>query len=86
MECDEEFVLAAEELPTQQATPAPKEDEGAATVLPPLETDTSAACDVVVGSEEWHTGIDPVSLILIATINTFGIKFCKKNAFHSSSV
>lgn len=65
MECDEEFVLAAEELPTQQATPAPKEDEGAGTVLPTLETDASATCDVVVGSEEWHSGIDPVSMIFI---------------------
>ncbi|XP_059485731.1 large proline-rich protein BAG6 [Neocloeon triangulifer] len=59
MECDEEFVLAAEELPTQQVLPPPEEVEEGAIVLPPMGTDSSAACDVVVGAEEWHTGLDP---------------------------
>ncbi|XP_065344272.1 large proline-rich protein BAG6 [Cloeon dipterum] len=58
MECDEEFVLAAEELPTQQAAPPIKEEEEGATVLPPLETEANATCNVVVGAEEWHTGLE----------------------------
>lgn len=62
MDCEEEFVLALEgpTLAAAVASAPPAEAEEGAVALPPMETDPSA-CDVVVGSEEWHAGIDPVS-------------------------
>lgn len=68
MECDgDEFVLAMEEPSVPVAVVAPttaavkrEDEEEAGAVLPPMQIDQEA-CDVVVGSEEWHAGIDPVS-------------------------
>ncbi|KAF4518320.1 hypothetical protein B566_EDAN009108 [Ephemera danica] len=63
MDCEEEFVLALEEVISPPPAVAVDTDMPATAApspglpLPRMEVDTS--CDVAVGSEEWHTGINP---------------------------